>query len=151
MLMHCLGLPVGDLSRAFVCADAALSRTLCRPTRASPLHLPRLSSGKGTSTPRFYRRLATAPHSIKYPSLLTKTSQRPVQQRHRPLKPSVYSRSCSYQRNMCKFQAAESPSAAVDVSKGREILPTNVKPLHYDLTLEPNFETFKYEGTVVIE
>ncbi|RDW81295.1 M1 family metallopeptidase [Aspergillus mulundensis] len=34
---------------------------------------------------------------------------------------------------------------------GREVLPTNVKPLHYDLTLEPNFETFKYEGTVVID
>ncbi|KAL4928867.1 M1 family metallopeptidase [Aspergillus undulatus] len=34
---------------------------------------------------------------------------------------------------------------------GREVLPTNVKPTHYDLTLEPNFETFKYDGTVVID
>ncbi|OJJ62910.1 hypothetical protein ASPSYDRAFT_86560 [Aspergillus sydowii CBS 593.65] len=33
----------------------------------------------------------------------------------------------------------------------REVLPTNVKPTHYDLTLEPNFETFKYDGTVVID
>ncbi|CAL5873549.1 uncharacterized protein PFLUO_LOCUS7829 [Penicillium psychrofluorescens] len=35
--------------------------------------------------------------------------------------------------------------------QGREVLPTNVKPLHYDLTLEPNFDKFNYEGTVVID
>lgn len=34
---------------------------------------------------------------------------------------------------------------------GREVLPTNVKPLHYDVTLEPDFEKFTYGGTVVIE
>ena len=38
-----------------------------------------------------------------------------------------------------------------DTGSRREVLPTNVKPLHYDLTLEPNFEKFTYEGTVVIE
>lgn len=42
-------------------------------------------------------------------------------------------------------------SSAMDISKGREVLPTNVKPLHYDLTLEPNFESFKYSGKVTIE
>ena len=42
-------------------------------------------------------------------------------------------------------------SGSVDVTRGREVLPTNVKPLHYDLTLEPNFEKFTYEGRVVIE
>ncbi|KAH3672366.1 hypothetical protein WICMUC_004277 [Wickerhamomyces mucosus] len=31
------------------------------------------------------------------------------------------------------------------------ILPKNVKPLRYDLTLEPNFETFKFEGEVKID
>ncbi|KAJ5287790.1 hypothetical protein N7478_003476 [Penicillium angulare] len=35
--------------------------------------------------------------------------------------------------------------------QGREVLPTNVKPLHYDLTLEPNFEKFTYNGTVTID
>jgi aminopeptidase 2 len=40
---------------------------------------------------------------------------------------------------------------SMDVSRGREVLPTNVKPLHYDLTLEPDFEKFTYEGKVVIE
>ncbi|KAL8942055.1 MAG: hypothetical protein Q9216_001867, partial [Gyalolechia sp. 2 TL-2023] len=39
----------------------------------------------------------------------------------------------------------------MDVSNGREVLPTNVKPLHYDLTLEPDFEKFSYEGKVVID
>lgn len=36
-------------------------------------------------------------------------------------------------------------------AQGREILPDNVKPLHYDLTLEPNFENFSFQGSVQIE
>ena len=50
---------------------------------------------------------------------------------------------------MCK--ANTEAGGSVDVSKAREVLPTNVKPVHYDLTLEPDFEKFTYEGTVVIE
>ena len=50
---------------------------------------------------------------------------------------------------MCKANA--DAEGSVDVFKGREVLPTNVKPLHYDLTLEPDFENFSYQGTVVIE
>lgn len=42
-------------------------------------------------------------------------------------------------------------AASVDVSKGREVLPANVKPVYYSLTLEPDFEKFTYEGEVVIE
>jgi aminopeptidase 2 len=42
-------------------------------------------------------------------------------------------------------------SASADITKGREILPANVKPIHYHLTLEPNLETFEYEGEVVIQ
>ncbi|MCJ1394766.1 Aminopeptidase 2 mitochondrial [Xylographa bjoerkii] len=37
------------------------------------------------------------------------------------------------------------------VTKAREVLPTNVKPLHYDVTLEPDFEKFTFEGKVVID
>lgn len=37
------------------------------------------------------------------------------------------------------------------VQQAREVLPTNVKPLHYDLTLEPDFEKATYEGSVTIE
>lgn len=39
----------------------------------------------------------------------------------------------------------------VDASKGRELLPANVKPIHYALTLEPNFDTCTYDGSVTIE
>ncbi|CEJ55612.1 Aminopeptidase 2 [Penicillium brasilianum] len=50
---------------------------------------------------------------------------------------------------MCSSRRDE-PSGSTNV-QGREVLPTNVKPLHYDLTLEPDFETFKYNGTVTID
>ena len=33
----------------------------------------------------------------------------------------------------------------------REILPTNVTPLHYDISFEPNFETFKFNGITKID
>ena len=42
-------------------------------------------------------------------------------------------------------------SGSVDITQGREVLPGNVKPTNYTVELEPNFETFKYDGTVVIE
>jgi len=42
-------------------------------------------------------------------------------------------------------------SGSVDITQGREILPGNVKPTHYTVELEPDFETFKYDGTVAIE
>lgn len=73
----------------------------------------------------------------------------------RTLKPSRYTplvtvRHCSHRRNMCRHSGAEEHSST-DITQGRQVLPTNVKPVHYDLTLEPDFKTFTYEGTVVIE
>lgn len=59
-------------------------------------------------------------------------------------------RFCSYKNIMCRAKD-DLAAASVDVSKGREVLPTNVKPVHYSLTLEPDFEEFTYEGEVVIE
>jgi hypothetical protein len=53
-------------------------------------------------------------------------------------------RHCSY-RNMCRSMA--DISGSIDITKNREILPTNVVPSHYDLTLEPDFEKFKFDGT----
>lgn len=52
---------------------------------------------------------------------------------------------------MCRHLDVDVADANMDIAKGREVLPKNVKPLHYNLTLEPNFETFEYEGSVVIE
>ncbi|KAF1815182.1 hypothetical protein P152DRAFT_456232 [Eremomyces bilateralis CBS 781.70] len=40
---------------------------------------------------------------------------------------------------------------SLDISNGRELLPKNVKPLHYHLTLEPDLETFRYNGKVSID
>lgn len=51
---------------------------------------------------------------------------------------------------MCGARRGE-VTGSTNVPGGREVLPTNVKPLHYDLTLEPNFANFSYDGTVVIE
>lgn len=50
---------------------------------------------------------------------------------------------------MCRGNA-ETESGSM-VTKAREVLPTNVKPMHYDLTLEPDFKKFTFEGKVVIE
>ena len=51
---------------------------------------------------------------------------------------------------MCGARAGGGEEAASS-NPSREVLPTNVKPLHYNLTLEPDFKNFKYEGTVIIE
>lgn len=59
-------------------------------------------------------------------------------------------RHCSYQRRMCYAQG-DAVGGSIDITKGREVLPTNVKPVHYDLTLEPDLEKFTFEGTVIIE
>lgn len=59
-------------------------------------------------------------------------------------------RYCSYRR-MCRYTNADLVDGSVDITKGREVLPTNTIPRHYDLTLEPNFEKFTYEGSVIIE
>lgn len=32
----------------------------------------------------------------------------------------------------------------------RDVLPANVNPLHYDLTITPNMESFTFEGRVII-
>lgn len=53
---------------------------------------------------------------------------------------------------MCNSMALEdSSSGSIDISRGREVLPTNVKPLHYNVVLDPNFKDFTFEGTVSIE
>jgi aminopeptidase 2 len=45
----------------------------------------------------------------------------------------------------------EVESGGIDLTKGREILPANVIPRHYNLTLEPDFQKLTYEGRVIID
>ncbi|KAJ4396954.1 Aminopeptidase 2 mitochondrial [Gnomoniopsis smithogilvyi] len=51
---------------------------------------------------------------------------------------------------MCRHAGALESSSSTNVA-GRELLPTNVVPKHYDLTLEPDFSKFTFDGTVVID
>lgn len=52
---------------------------------------------------------------------------------------------------MCLARQGDDVAGGATAMAAREILPTNVKPLHYDLTLEPDFSNFTYRGTVIIE
>lgn len=45
----------------------------------------------------------------------------------------------------------DAEAGGMDVTMGREILPANVIPKHYDLTLEPDFVKFTFAGDVVID
>ena len=51
---------------------------------------------------------------------------------------------------MCRTAAAAEMGGGVNVL-GRELLPANVVPRHYDLTLEPDFKKLTFDGTVVID
>ncbi|KAL2915252.1 hypothetical protein HK105_205117 [Polyrhizophydium stewartii] len=48
---------------------------------------------------------------------------------------------------MCKCLLSDSGSTA---AVQRNVLPTTVKPSHYDLELTPNLETFEFQGTVAV-
>ncbi|KAI1383293.1 peptidase family M1-domain-containing protein [Hypoxylon trugodes] len=70
------------------------------------------------------------------------------------LLPRPLVRHCSYRRhNMCKLAGdiEHTGGAAPDPTQGRELLPTNVVPTHYDVTLEPDFKKFSFEGKVLID
>lgn len=51
---------------------------------------------------------------------------------------------------MCRTRAGFADGGVTSI-QGRELLPTNVIPRHYNLTLEPDLEKFTFEGTVVID
>ena len=67
------------------------------------------------------------------------------------VKPSLFSfqsvarRNCSFK--MCRHSIASGSTNVVQ----REVLPTNVKPLHYDLSLKPDLVNFTFDGSEVID
>jgi len=53
---------------------------------------------------------------------------------------------------MCKLdKETNTVGSSVEVPDKREVLPTNVIPRHYDITLEPNFEDLTYNGFISID
>ncbi|KAL6409753.1 aminopeptidase [Ilyonectria robusta] len=124
------GLPLPRTSIA--APPPATSRSANRP-QPTPL-APRSTS----SVSRSVRSTASFSSTVR-PLGRSRNSVSRQQQRH-----------CSYRRAMYR-NGSEAASASHDITHGRQVLPKNVKPHHYDLTLEPDFETFKYEGTVVID
>ncbi|KAI8925335.1 peptidase family M1-domain-containing protein [Entophlyctis helioformis] len=52
---------------------------------------------------------------------------------------------------MCYCHASpETAAAGTPAPAARDVLPANVKPSHYDLSLTPNFDTFVFDGTVAV-
>ncbi|ODQ79732.1 hypothetical protein BABINDRAFT_49119 [Babjeviella inositovora NRRL Y-12698] len=47
--------------------------------------------------------------------------------------------------------AGNSTQLILSVPSDRQVLPTNVKPTKYDVTMEPNFSTFKFDGSIKID
>ncbi|KAI0514802.1 peptidase family M1-domain-containing protein [Xylaria bambusicola] len=104
--------------------------SISRPT-------PSTSSFTPSSSPPRQSRLSS-PRSSRPPTSLS----------------TSFIRYCSYRRhNMCRL-AGDSEhfgGAKPDPNVGRELLPTNVIPRHYDVTLEPDFKKFTFEGKVVVD
>lgn len=92
-------------------------------------------------------------HQSQYTSYLSKSrNTKQLQINSSRFSPKSFVRYCSHRR-MCQGRGldADVPAGSVDVTQGREILPANVKPTNYNLTLEPDLEKFTFEGTVEIE
>lgn len=55
---------------------------------------------------------------------------------------------------MCGARAGNdqtSGGGATSAGHGRELLPTNVVPRHYHVTLEPDFDKLTFDGSVAID
>jgi len=119
-------------SRSYISPSFSARLPLVKPTHRSFALATSTARTAQTSTSTTRAHLAT----------------RPRLQAHRAPRPSfVPARHCSCRRNMCLRDDISGSQSAPK----REVLPTNVKPLHYDLTLEPDLEKFTYNGQVTIE
>ncbi|KAL2122906.1 hypothetical protein VTJ04DRAFT_3361 [Mycothermus thermophilus] len=109
-----------------------------------PLTTPSLSPSPSPSLPP--SQPPTAP-------IFSHSRHRPLSHTYPKLRPgTVPVRHCSYRRHtMCRTHAAAAEMAGGVNVQGRELLPANVIPRHYHVTLEPNFENFTFDGTVVID
>jgi hypothetical protein len=124
--------PAGNRLAASCCPPRFFPNSL-RPPLLSVLH---------------HRRAPTAnfPRSL---SLLSYNLPRKHQRQPNFL---TFVRYCSYRRNnMCRLMGEGADPTTINVHQTRQVLPADVKPIHYRLTLEPNLTTFQYDGEVAIE
>jgi hypothetical protein len=136
------------------CSLVPLSARLPASPTSPVLRLPtvRPASALPATTTRSLNSLASPPKSTTLTALLY-PSRGDLCTYHKARLPLVFTRLCSTRRNMFggARDAPEMAAGGPASNHGRELLPANVKPLHYTLRLEPNFEKFTYEGSVVIE
>ena len=119
------------------------SRSYISPTSVSRLTLVKPNHRSFTLATSAARTAQTSTFTLRAPSATTSRLQI-----FRSARPSfVPARHCSCRRNMCLRDDISGSQAAPK----REVLPTNVKPMHYDLILEPDLEKFTYNGQVTIE
>ena len=120
---------------------SSLATLVVRPNTIAAVSLKtsRHGSREITNPRKYFSRLSSARPFRQQPQKVISLTRNQQNIRH-----------CSCQRIMCKAET-EMTGGGMDVTKSREVLPTNVKPLHYDLTLEPDLEKFVYEGSVIIE
>lgn len=61
--------------------------------------------------------------------------------------------SCAHKRNTDSAGAAAAASSSSPASNLfiRDVLPTNVRPTHYDLTITPDMESFVFDGRVDVK
>lgn len=129
--------------------SAATTSALVASRSSSSFHLTSTTATPITAPQRsLHSTAATTTAAITASSLTRPTYSSIVARSAIPLA-QISKRYCSYRR-MCHSRRADESLGSTTVA-GREVLPTNVKPVHYDLTLEPDFEKFTYEGTVIIE
>ncbi|PQK14315.1 hypothetical protein BB8028_0004g12450 [Beauveria bassiana] len=104
------------------------------------------------SSARFYSGCSTILSSQRPSSALSNTRSLQAAAQSHYLHTSQ-TRHCSFRRNnMCRTQSGVVHGGVKeDPTKDRELLPANVVPTHYDLTLEPDFTNFKYDGSVIID
>lgn len=57
-----------------------------------------------------------------------------------------------FNRNSSQMTIAcsHNPAHHLHARPDRDVLPANVKPIHYDLTITPNMDAFTFEGRVLI-
>ncbi|KAK3941581.1 peptidase family M1-domain-containing protein [Diplogelasinospora grovesii] len=127
-------------------APRGVQRILAQSSLArSQLRIPSSKNFASHQQQQLSKRTYSAIASTSTPRQRTLPNSRITRLRNPPI------RYCSYRRNnMCRTHAAAEVASGVNV-QSRELLPANVIPRHYHVTLEPDLKKHTFDGTVVID